>query len=208
MLRSASGDEDMWWLIGIGVVIAGSFLFVRMRTASHQVQIIQAGRNHLWQSFHVLRDPSLLFDRGVDERVWTDPYLLGYAQGSLSIMTTAFGQRLNTEQKGMVIIRVLQDLAGERWREACERIETLNGRHDAEFMRGMGHGSDVATLMASRAGPALLADPDVQKALREAPEQARLAEAVFGPTETGQSAVAGTVLMKDHMQRHKLEAGY
>lgn len=198
----------MWWIVGIGALVVVAFVFTKFRAVSHQVQLTQAGRNHLWQSFHVLRDPALLLDRGVDERVWNDPYLLGYAQGSLAIMTSAFGQRLNTEQKGMVIVRVLQDLAGDRYKEVCEHIDLLNGRRDAEFMRGMQHGSDVAALMANRAGPALLADPDVQKALREAPAETRFAESVFGPADTGQSAVAGTILMRDHMERHKREAGY
>ena len=198
----------MWWIVGIGVLVIVAFLFTKFRAASHQGQLIQAGRNHLWQSFQVLRDADLLFDRGVDERVWNDPYLLGYAQGSLAIMTSAFGRRLNTEQKGMVVVRVLQDLAGERWKEVCGQIDLLNRRRDADFMRGLQHGSDVGALMANRAGPALLADPAVQKALREAPAQARLAEAVFGLADTGQSAVAGTILMRDHMERHKRDAGY
>jgi hypothetical protein len=198
----------MWWLIGIGVVVVGAFLFTRFRAASHQIQLTQAYRNHLWHSFQILRDPALMFDRGVDERVWSDPYLLGYAQGSLAIMTSAFGKRLSTEQKGMVFLRVLQDLVGERWKEVCDRIHLLSSRGDAEFARGMQHGADVAALMANRAGPALLADPDVQKALREAPDEARLTEALLGPTDTGQSAVAGTILMRDYLERHKHEAGY
>lgn len=200
----------MWWLIGGGALIVAWFLFTRVRAASHQLQLIQAGRTHLWQSFHHLRDPALLFDRGVDDRVWSDPYLLGYSQGSFAIMTAAFGQALSVEQRGMVFVRVLQDLAGERWKEVCERIQSLEGLRDPEYVRGMQHGSDVAALMANRAGPALLADPDVQWALQEAPEEARIAEAVLGlgPVEAGQTAIAGTLLMQHHMERHKLEAGY
>lgn len=198
----------MWWLIGVGALIVVWFLFMRVRVASHQIQLIQAGRTHLWQSFHHLRDPALLFDRGVDVRVWSDPYLLGYSQGSFAIMTAAFGQKLSTEQRGMVFVRVLQDLAGERWKEVCERIQALEESHDQDFARGMQHGSDVAALMANRAGPALLADPEVQWALQEAPEQASIAEALLGPVDMGQTAVAGTLLMQYHMERHKLEAGY
>jgi hypothetical protein len=198
----------MWWAIGIGVLVVIAFLAVKFRAASHQLQLIQAGRNHLWLSFQSLREPAQLLDRGVDGRVWSDPYLLGYAQGSLAIMTSAFGQRLSATQKGMVFVRVVQDLAGDRWQEVCERVDLLGSAQDPEFVRGMQNGSDVAILMANRAGPALLADPDVQRALRLAPEQARFSEAVFGPADTGQSAVAGTILMQDYMVRHKREAGY
>lgn len=157
----------------------------------------------------MLKDGSdRLFDRMVDPRVWRDPYLLGYAQGSLAMMMAFFGKSLSTEQKGMVIIRVFEDMAGERWKDVCEDIEMLGRDRDPEFARGMQHGSDVAILMANRAGPGLLAEPDIQSALREAPAQARLYERLLGPIETGQSGVAGAVLMQEYMERHKLEAGY
>ena len=147
-------------------------------------------------------------DRTVDERVWSDPYLLGYAQGSLALMMSFFGKGLSTQQNGMVTIRVLEGLAGERWRDVCEQIEVLNGSGDPEFTRGMTHGSNVAILMANRAGPELLAQPDVQNALRREPEQAALAAGILGPGEVGQSNVAGAVLMQDYMERHRQKAGY
>ena len=198
----------MWWIVGIGVLIALVWTFGKYRTATHQAQLIKAGRDHLWQSFRMLNVGSdRFFEAKVDERVWRDPYLLGYAQGSLAMMTTFFGKRLDTTQKGMVVVRVMQDMIGDGWQETCERIAKLNADRDVQFARGMSHGGDVLILMANRAGPNLLAEPDVQMALRKAPEQARLANAIFGSTDTGQSGAAGAVLMQEYMERHAREAG-
>lgn len=199
----------MWWLIGLGVAALLYYLFARFRVASHQAQLVEAGRDHLWHSFRSLkRGGPDFFEREIDERVWQDPYLLGYAQGSLAIMTEVYGRRLNTMQKGMVLVHVLRDMAGAPYQEICERLDTLNSRGNTEYKRGMVHGTNVAVLMADRAGPETLADPDVQKALRGAPEMERQAQSLLGPSEMGQSGAAGALLMQTYMKRHQEKAGY
>lgn len=199
----------MWWAIGFGVLVIAVLIFVKLRTASNQVQLVNAARTHLWQSFRLLRPtPDNLFEKRVDPAVWDDPYLLGYAQGSLSMMTTFYGKNLNTVQKGMVTLHVLKDLAPDYWEDACNNIEQLSHHRDPEFARGVTHGSNVTILMANRAGSGLLAEPEVQAALREAPSQAQLAERLLGVKDNSQSSTAGAVLMQTYMRQHGLEAGY
>jgi hypothetical protein len=96
---------------------------------------------------------------------------------------------------------------GDRYGEVCERISTLHERGDPEFMRGMTHGSNVAILMANRPGPELLADPEVQAALREAPAAGRAMAEIFGPVDSPYGA-AGAVLMHDYMMSHKKVLGW
>lgn len=199
----------MWWALGIFAVIVVAFVFSRFRTVHQQVQLIEAGRIHLFGTFRLLNAGSdRMFDNKLDERVWRDPYLLGYAQGALGIMTHAYAPRLNTAQKGMVLLRVLEQLVGDNWRAVCSLIEEYHKKGDADFIRGAQHGADVAALISGRAGPALLADPEVQHALREAPGHIELTEAVLGSANKTQYGAAAEVLMARYMEKHAREAGY
>jgi hypothetical protein len=60
--------------------------------------------------------------------------------------------------------------------------------------------------MFNHAGPELLADVEVQAAMRDAPAVRK----IFGDEYkyTGPTADAGGVLMQTYMRRHKAEAGY
>jgi hypothetical protein len=184
-------------------------VFAKFRAVHQQVQLIQTIRNHLILSFRMLvTGPERVFERKIDERVWNDPYLLGYAQGAIAIMTTAYGRGLTTTQQGMVSIRVLEDLAGANWKAVCERIEKLHTSGDPEFARGAGNGGDIVALIAGKAGPALLADPEVQHALREAPGRIELTKKLLGSADTSQYGAAGTLLMQRYMEQHARDAGY
>ncbi len=192
----------MWWAIGVGAAVVVIFLFAKLRAASHHVQLVNAAQNHLRVSFLQFN----MFEREIDQRVWHDPYLLGYVQGSLALMIQFFGGKLSTVQKGMVTVNALKGLVGDRYGEVCDRMTTLHERRDPEFMRGMTHGSNVAILMANRPGPELLADPDVQQALREAPAAEKAMTAISGSIDSPYGA-AGAVLMRNYMKRHQREAG-
>lgn len=194
----------MWWLVGAAIVILAVVLISKFRTVHRQVEIIQIARNHLHVSFKMLN----MFEPEIDKRVWNDPYLLGYAQGSIVMLLALFGSKLSTLRKGMVSVNAIKDLTGEQYREVSERMMRLRETQNSEFIRGEGHGADVVSLFFNQAGPELLADPEVQAAMREAPSVREVLEGTGMHTNNGPLADAGGVLMRTFMSRHKLEAGY
>lgn len=192
----------MWWAIGIVAAIAVLFVVVKFRSAKYQFELTAILRNHMFVSFRTMN----IMEREIVGRVWTDPYLLGYAQGSANILLMLFGRKLSTAQKGMIIVDALRGLVGDRYSDVSERMLSMFEKRDPEFMRGQVHGADVMALIYNRAGPELLADPEVQAAMRDAPMARRLlgdSHANVGPL-----ADAGGVLMHTYMARHKVEAGY
>jgi hypothetical protein len=198
----------MWWLVGFCAIAILIFLFSIVWASFLQARLVQDAVHLVSQSFRLLNGPDRFFDESIDDRVWRDPYLLGYVQGSLSILMAALGSRLTTVKKGWVVIKVLQQLVGKRWKDVNDRIVMLSGQHDAEFSRGLEHGADVSALIANRARPRLLAEPEVQEALRVAPDWIRAAEGVADSAQMSETAAAGAVLMKHYMERHRQEAGY
>lgn len=196
----------MWWAIGIAAAVALVFIVVKFRSAKQQIELTTILRNHMSVSFRSMN----IMDREIDGRVWSDPYLLGYAQGASNIVMMLFGKKLSTVQKGMIMINALKELVGDRYSEVSERIFSLSQKRDPEFTRGQGHGADVMALIFNQAGPELLADPEVQSAMRDAPAHRAVSDEIFGDStkSTGPLADAGGVLMTTYMRRHKAEAGY
>ncbi len=84
----------------------------------------------------------------------------------------------------------------------------LRQSNNPDFMQGEGHGADVMALMFNQAGPELLADTEVQAALRDAPNIAHTLEGSGLSTYNGPLADAGALLMQRYMDRHKVKAGY
>ena len=196
----------MWWAVGILAAIAIVVVVVKFHSAKQQIELTTSLRNHMSVSFRSMN----MMDREVDGRVWSDPYLLGYAQGSANIVMMLFGKKLSSVRKGMIMINALEGLVGDRYSEVSERMFSLFQKRDPEFMRGQDHGADVMALIFNQAGPELLADPEVQSAMRDAPAHRAVSRKVFGDSakSTGPLADAGGVLMTTYMMRHKAEAGY
>lgn len=194
----------MWWAIGIGVTLVAIVFIARSRTSADQLDLTTAARNHLAASYRAMN----ILDRNIDERVWTDHYLLGFGQGSLAIMIQCLAANLTSEEKGYVILNAFRALDSDRYSEVCDRMSDFFARQDAEFMRGMMHGSNVVILMLGRPGSELLADLDVQSALRAAPAMGRMITGIDGRAPAGPFAAAGAVLMHDYLDRHRTAAGY
>jgi len=135
--------------------------------------------------------------------------LLGYAYSSLAVIIAAFGSpKFTFAQCGMVIVNVVKSLVGEGYRDVVNRMNALREGGNAEFERGAKDGSTVAILMCDRPGPGLLAEPEVQAALREVPGEQETITSVLGSKDTGQFVTAGGILMRNYMRRHKEKAGY
>ena len=192
----------MWWAIGIVSAVFAFFLFSKFQAASRHLQLVSAAQNQLRVSF--LRYNVL--DRKIDDRVWHDPYLLGFAQGSIAILTALFGGKLSTVQRGMVTVDALKGLIGSEYGLVCERSTSLQASQDPEFKRGLDHGVKVALLMSNRPTPELLSDSDVQIALRNAPADAAFASAIFGDekSDAGPYGAAGGALLTLYLDAHKL----
>lgn len=194
----------MWWAVGIAIGIFAAILVSKFRTVHRQVELITIAKNHIYTSFRMLS----LFEREIDPRVWHDPYLLGYAQGSIAMLLALFGSKLSTIRKGMVSVNALKDLTGDQYVEVSERMMRLRQSQDPAFTRGESNGADVMALVFNQAGPELLADPEVQAAMREAPATARVLEGTGLYNYNGPLADAGATLLRRYMNRHRAEAGY
>lgn len=196
----------MWWVIGFGVFLLGTILISKFRTVHRQVELTTIARNHINMSFAMLN--SDVFERGTNPRVWHDPYLLGYAQGTIAMLLALFGPKLSTLRKGMVSVNTMKDLAGDQYADVSERMMRLRKSKDPVFTRGESHGADVMALIFNQAGPELLADPEVQAALREAPATAEALKGSGLYSYNGPLADAGAALMARYMVRHKVDDGY
>ena len=194
----------MWWVIGIIGATLLYFIVGRFRAASQKNELATVLLNHLGLSFRMMNSNPL--DRTIRPDVWSDTYLLGYAYGSAMMLFLLFGNEMQTSEKGMIQVDAFKELAGDKHGEALEKMVNLNGSGDPEFTRGSGHGSDVIALMFNQAGPELLADLEVQAALREAPQTIEMLGEVG--KSAGPLADAGGVLLHTYMSRHKVEAGY
>lgn len=194
----------MWWIIGISVAIIALILILKLRTIHRQIELTNVCRDHIYMSFKLLN----ISDEGINPRVWSDPYLLGYAFGSTSIVLAFFGSKLPTVRKGMVSVNALHDLCGDRYAEVSDRMFRLHENLDPAFARGASDGGDVIALIFNQAGPELLADSEVQAAMREAPMTARALKGLGLYTYKGPLADTGGALMRRLMNRHKTAAGY
>lgn len=194
----------MWWAIGFVVAIFLLFLVSKFRAASHHLRLVTAAQNHLGLSLRMLS----IFDREIDDRVWHDPYLLGFAQGTAAMLTQFYGGKLSTMQKGMVTVDTVKGLAGDEYGAVLDRISNFHEVCNPEFQRGMVESSNVAILMANKPGPDLLADPDVQISLRDAPAMIRASAEIFGASSGGPTEGAGAALLQIYMRRHKQTGGY
>lgn len=199
---------EWWWFVAVGVVVLAVWQWMKFRRFAQQEQFVQIGRNHLFVFFKYLSSAEDFFSHKLNERVWHDPYLLGYSQGFLAILMETARLRLSTIEKGRFGQRVFQKLVGQESGVVLDRIWKLHSKEDADFLRGMGHGADVSALISGHAGANLLADPKVQKALRDAPASMELTRGIVEEADLGQTGAAGMELAQTYMREHKLVAGY
>ena len=137
----------------------------------------------------------------IDPNLWSNRYLLGFAQGTLMILTHFFGSGLTTEQRGMVTVDTFKGLVGPQYAVVCGAISELHECADPDFKLGVVEGANVAILMSNRPSAELLANPDVQAALRDAPLLGKLSTQVLGSSSMQGTSSAGAALMHIYIQR-------
>ena len=190
----------MWWIIGALVLVALLFILtLGARRANHQA-LVDAAQGHVRASLMAAG----LYWTEADGRVWQDPYLLGYIQGTAGLTAKFFGGTMTTEQNGMVIVETLRGLNPENWRDVCTRVEHLTAEQNPEFQRGFIDAGNVFGLMAGKLRPEVMAEPDIQEALATVPQAEALHSAVFGAAEAKSYpyATAASNLMVMYMHRH------
>ncbi|MBO0749002.1 MAG: hypothetical protein J2O44_01035 [Porphyrobacter sp.] len=189
----------MWIIIGailIALMVIAARWFLKATAA---IKLNQAVKEQIWINYKLM----FPYATEMDAEIWSDSYFLGYIQGESALMSTIYGRGLSTMRRGMVLIEAIKDFYRGDYREICQRIEDLNSTKNPAFIQGAEHGANVAILMADKAGPALLAEPEVQIALKEAPAQQDLYEKLFGQRPRGQTQTAGTILMTNYMHAHR-----
>jgi hypothetical protein len=191
----------MWWAVGVAIFALIVFLSVRMRANYRHLQLVTAAQNQLRMSFFRYS----FGERDIDPGVWRDPYLLGYAVGTISIMVTVYGGKLTTEQRGMITLDTIKGVAGIRYSGVLDEIARLQNSDDPEFTLGADHGIKVSSLMANIPTATLLADPDVQAAMRQVPAAERVAAELSGRPDVSPYAMAGGMLMQSYMSAHSLD---
>jgi hypothetical protein len=191
----------MWWVIGIAVAGLVAFLAVKFQAHKRHVELVTAAQSQLRMSFW-----RYSFDaREIDPRVWRDAYLLGYATGTISIMVKVYGGKLTQLQRGMVTVDTFKGVVGNAYGLVLEEISRLQAADDPEFGLGADHGMNVSILMANIPTATLLADPDVQAAMREVPAAERATAQGTGETNVTPYAMAGGMLMRRYMSDHFLD---
>jgi hypothetical protein len=200
----------MWWVVGLVAALILLLIIKRGRKmAAHRALVVTA-QNQIRTSFFMLTH-ELPSSAELNPRFWDDEYLLGYAQGSVALMTKFFGNNLSTEEKGLVFVDAIRGLAPSRWQEVCERVAALANWREPNFARGFEHAGNVIGLSLNRLRPEVLTEPDIQAALADAPATERLARQIFGPDEVkGDTpfSSAAVSLMTTYMDRHRKLAGY
>jgi hypothetical protein len=169
----------MWWILGVVAVLGVILVWRRGRKLAAHQALVLTSQNQIRSSFFMLTH-DLPSSSGLDPRLWDDSYLLGYAQGSVALMTKFFGGDMTTEQKGLVFVDAVRGLAPSQWQAICERVAALAQSREPNFSRGFEHAGNVIGLSLNRLRPEVLTEPDIQAALADAPATERLAKQIFG----------------------------
>lgn len=144
----------------------------------------------------------VVWDRAFDSRIWTDPYVLGLIDGSISAQTLPItGRKLSAKDKGFVLLDGKRSLGAPQ--SALDVGLELAEANDPDYMRGYDNGVVTFLIMAGFLKEEAYSEPDIIAAQQAVPAMRRLHASLGpkGPTDPNQDLAVAYIYLK--VQEHK-----
>ncbi|WP_454883978.1 hypothetical protein [Sphingomonas oryzagri] len=108
-------------------------------------------------------------DDGPDDRIWSDPYVLGVIQGMIvGQCLSQMGRELDEPTTGMVVMAAMENVGADI--VAIRLSAQLAERANDSFMRGYDEALTASLLMTNSLPPERHSEEDIKSALVAAPQ--------------------------------------
>ncbi|MFL6758558.1 hypothetical protein [Sphingomonas sp.] len=144
----------------------------------------------------------VIWDRAFDDRIWSDPYVLGVIGGSISAqMLPMTGRKLNPTDKGFVMLDAMRSLGAPQ--HGLDRGLELAERGDPDWARGYDHGIVTFLIMAGALKPEAYEEPDIVAAKKDVPSMRQMDIAINGAGERDDNQDLAVAYISRLVQKHK-----
>lgn len=142
------------------------------------------------------------WDRKFDDRIWSDPYVLGLIDGSISAQTLPVtGRKLSATDKGFVLLNAKRDLGAPQ--SALDLSLKLADTNHPEYARGFDNGILTFVIMAGLLKAEAYSEPDIVAAKEAIPTFRKVNAFMSGPTPPDPNQELASAYIFLQVQEHK-----
>lgn len=145
----------------------------------------------------------VIWDRAFDDRIWSDPYVLGVIQGSISAQTLPItGHKLSSTDKGFVMLDAQRSLGAPQ--HALDRGLELAQTGDPDWVRGYDQGIVTFLIMSGALKPEAYDEPDIVAARARVPAMRDIDRAINGDRDRDENSDLAVAYISRLVEAHKV----